>query len=151
MRNAQFTQQAVKRMAIAELLCLRLLRAEHANARISDHPGHPHGVGSAKLQHRAPRLLRGEDVGDILRGDRVKIKPVGRLKIRRYRVGVVVGDHSFAALPAQRFHTMDRAVILLDPVTDRNRARAQHQHLFPIGSSTAALCKERFIIIIPAE
>ena len=52
---------------------------------------------SAKLNDNAFRLFLVDDVQHIFRGQRLEVKPVGNIKVRRYGFRVVIDDDGFNA------------------------------------------------------
>ena len=87
---------------------------------------------AAELHHTGIRLLGGNDVVHALRVQRVKVQTVAGIKVGGDGLGVVVDQNGFAAVLLQGPHTVHRAVVELDALTDADRAGAKDQHLlFP--------------------
>ena len=87
---------------------------------------------AAELHHAGIRLLGGNDVVHALRVQRVKVQTVAGVKVGGDGLGVVVYKDGFAAVLLQGPHTVHRAVVELDALTDADGAGTKDQHLlFP--------------------
>ena len=77
---------------------------------------------AAELHHAGIRLLGGNDVVHALRVQRVKVQTVAGVKVGGDSLGVVVDQDGFAAVLLQGPHTVHRAVVELDALTDADGA-----------------------------
>ena len=98
------------------------------------------GVCPAELHDDAfKRLFALHDVQHMLKRERFKVQPVGRVIIRADRLRVAVDHHRLVARRAERLRRVDAAVIELDPLPDPVGTAAQHDHLLTGGGFGLAL------------
>ena len=94
---------------------------------------------SAELDNDAVRLLLVGDVQHIFHRQRLEVETVGDVKVRADRLRIVVDDDGFDAHFAQRPYRMHRAIVKLHALTDADRPRAEHNHLFLVRYSDLVL------------
>ena len=102
-------------------------------------PGRLHVFGQldgrlpAKLHHHAVGLLHIQHIEHLFGGQRLKIQPIGSVKVRRYGFRVVVDDHGVVARFFQRPDAVHRAIVKFHTLADANRPAAQYHHGFPLA------------------
>ena len=84
----------------------------------------------AKCHNNTDRFFNLNDAHDIFRAQRFKVEPVGRIKIGRDGLRVIVYDDDIVAHFPQRPDTMDRRIIKLDALPDPDRTGAKHHDDF---------------------
>ncbi len=90
------------------------------------------GLPAERQQHqrRLPgqRPLVVEDVEHALGVERLEVQPRAGVVVGAHRLGVVVDHHRVVAQVADGPRGADRAVVELDPLTDADRPRPDHDH-----------------------
>ncbi len=88
---------------------------------------------AAELHEDAVRLLAFDDGEDVLERERLEVEPVGRVVVRRDRLGVAVDHHGLVAGLGDRLGRVHAAVVELEALPDPVRAGAEDDDLLPAG------------------
>ena len=80
---------------------------------------------AAELHDHALGLLVGDDVGDVLEGERLEVEAVGGVVVGRDRLGVAVDHDRLVAQLADGQRGVHAAVVELDALADAVRAAAE--------------------------
>ena len=86
---------------------------------------------TAKLHDDALGLFLIDDIQHIFRRQRLKVEPIGNIKIGADRFRVVVDDDGFYAHLPQGPDGMNGAIVKFHALPDPNGAGAEHDHLAP--------------------
>jgi hypothetical protein len=71
-----------------------------------------------ELHHDAVIIILFQDVDNILELHRLKKEPVRGVKVRGYRLGIVIDNMDLNTFIAKRLHRVDRTVVELDALAD---------------------------------
>ena len=80
---------------------------------------------AAELHDHALGLLVGDDVGDVLEGERLEVEAVGDVVVGRDRLGVAVDHDRLVAVLAHGHGGVHAAVVELDALADAVGARCR--------------------------
>ena len=116
--NAVFFQKNVKPLSVLGNVHAVGGRAEDADAVGREIGTQIDGGLSAERDDDAVRLLHVDDVLDVLRRQRFKVKPVRGVKVGRNRLGVIVDDDDFIAELFQGPYAMHGGIVELDALSD---------------------------------
>ena len=102
----------------------------------------------AELYDNAVRLFLIDDIQNILDRQRLKVEPVGDVKVRTDCLRIVVDDDGFDSHTAERPNGMYRAVIELHALPDADRPRAEHNDLLLMryGDLVLGTAKGRIVV-----
>ena len=92
------------------------------------------GLAADRGQHRIGPLLlddRGQEVGR----QRLDVGAIGELRVGHDRRRIAVDEHDFEPLGAQRLARLRAGVVELAGLADDDRAGADHEDAFQVGSS----------------
>ena len=121
-RNSCLLQNLIEQLTVFGCVYILCLSSQNRNAHLHKCFCQLDCSLSTKLNHSAVRLLDVHDRLHILRGQRLKVKLVGNIKVRRYRLRVVVDDNRLPALLGKRPGTVYGAEVELDTLSDTDRA-----------------------------
>ncbi len=80
----------------------------------------------AELDDNALRLFALDNGEDIFKSERLEIKPIGRVVVRRNGFGVAIHHDGFETIFAERVGRVAAAIVELDSLPDAVRAAAEN-------------------------
>ena len=127
--NAQLVEQGGKALAVLGKVDGIGLGAHDVHAAFLEHARQLKRGLAAERHHDAVGALNIDNVHDVLVGERLKVKAVGRVVVSRDGLGVAVDHDGLEAAGRQRVARVHAAVIELDTLTNAVGAGAQDHRL----------------------
>ena len=127
--NAQLVEQGGKALAVLGKVDGIGLGAHDVYAAFLEHARQLKRSLAAERHHDAVGSLNIDDIHDVLVGERLKVKAVGRVVVSRDGLGVAVDHDGLKAAGRQRVARVHAAVIELDTLANAVGAGAQDHRL----------------------
>ena len=132
--NLQGRKQFFKAIPVLRPVDRFTVCPDNSDAPLMQRHGKVHRRLAAQCHDDALRLLQVQDVHDILRTERFKIKLIGTGIVRGNRFRVVVDYNGLIPGLPDRIDCMNRGVIKLHSLADPDGAGAKHNDLLPVGN-----------------
>ena len=119
--NSTLFKNLVKKLSVLGSVNVLGTCSENRNSHLHKALGELNRRLSTELDNRSVRLLKLNDILNILRCKRLKVKLVRNIEVRTYSLRVVIYNDCLIAFLLECPCTVNRAVIKFDTLTDSDR------------------------------